>query len=238
MKNRSSPARHAPHLTRRSFIQSSAAGLFVLGVARDASFAQSAAQTVLSGTHFDLEIGEAPVNFTGKARIGTVVNGQVPAPLLRWREGDTVTLRVSNRLPVRSSIHWHGMIVPADMDGVPGLSFDGIPSGGAYRLSLQGESVRHLLVSLALALPGTDRAVRPDRHRAAAAASAITPIASTSCCFPIGPTSIRSGSSRRSRSRATTTTSASARSGISSTTCARRAGARRSPSAACGDRCA
>ena len=61
-----------------------------------------------------------------------MVNGQVPAPLLRWREGDTVTLRVSNSLPVRSSIHWHGMIVPADMDGVPGLSFDGIPSGGSY----------------------------------------------------------------------------------------------------------
>lgn len=86
----------------------------------------------MSGTQFDLRIGELPVNFTGKPRIGTVVNGQVPAPLLRWREGDTVTLRVANSLGARSSIHWHGLIVPADMDGVPGLSFDGIAAGGAY----------------------------------------------------------------------------------------------------------
>jgi CopA family copper-resistance protein len=120
--------------SRRSFLQAAGAGagLFVLGASRELTWAQSAAQTVLSGTEFDLRIGEAPVNFTGHPRIGTVVNGHVPAPLLRWREGDTITLRVSNTLPVRSSIHWHGMIVPADMDGVPGLSFEGIPAGGAY----------------------------------------------------------------------------------------------------------
>jgi CopA family copper-resistance protein len=119
-------------VSRRHFLASAGAGLFVLGSARNLAWPQSAQQTVLSGTEFDLQIGETPVNFTGKPRVGTVVNGQVPAPLLRWREGDTITLRVSNRLPVRSSIHWHGMIVPADMDGVPGLSFEGIPSGGAY----------------------------------------------------------------------------------------------------------
>lgn len=118
--------------TRRSFLHGAGAGLFVLGATRNLGWAQSPTQTVLSGTEFDLQIGAAPVNFTGNPRIGTVVNGQVPAPLLRWREGDTVTLRVKNHLPVRSSIHWHGLIVPADMDGVPGVSFDGIPSGGAY----------------------------------------------------------------------------------------------------------
>jgi CopA family copper-resistance protein len=119
-------------LSRRGFLRATCAGAFVLGTSRSITWAQSATQSVLSGTEFDLQIGEAPVNFTGNPRVGTVVNGQVPAPLLRWREGDTITLRVSNRLPVRSSIHWHGMIVPADMDGVPGLSFDGIPSGGSY----------------------------------------------------------------------------------------------------------
>ena len=119
-------------LTRRGFMHRAGAGLFVLGASRNLSWAQSATQSVLSGTEFDLQIGEAPVNFTGNSRIGTVVNGQVPAPLLRWREGDTITLRVANRLRARSSIHWHGMIVPADMDGVPGLSFEGIPSGGEY----------------------------------------------------------------------------------------------------------
>ncbi len=121
-----------PAMTRRNFLGSAGAGLFVLGTSRDLAWSQSATQSVLSGTEFNLEIGEMPVNFTGRARMGTVVNGQVPAPLLRWREGDTVTLRVANRLKMRSSIHWHGMIVPADMDGVPGLSFEGIPSGGAY----------------------------------------------------------------------------------------------------------
>ena len=118
-------------IDRRAFLASAGAGIFVLGAGRLA-WPQRLQQTVLSGMQFDLRIGEAPVNFTGRARTGTVVNGQVPAPLLRWREGDTVTLRVSNSLPVRSSIHWHGMIVPADMDGVPGLSFDGVPSGGEY----------------------------------------------------------------------------------------------------------
>ncbi|MBM0105717.1 copper resistance system multicopper oxidase [Steroidobacter sp. S1-65] len=121
-----------PQLSRRSFLQAAGAGLFVLGAPRGAGWAQSHAQTVLTGSHFDLQIGEAPFNFTGNKRVGTVVNGQIPGPLLRWREGDTVTLRVANRLAARSSIHWHGMILPADMDGVPGLSFEGIPSLGEY----------------------------------------------------------------------------------------------------------
>ncbi|WP_308683782.1 copper resistance system multicopper oxidase [Steroidobacter agaridevorans] len=128
-----SPRARRPQLSRRSFLQAAGAGLFVLGANRGADvWAQSQTQTVLTGSHFDLQIGEAPFNFTGHKRIGTVVNGQIPGPLLRWREGDTVTLRVSNRLAARSSIHWHGMILPADMDGVPGLSFAGIPSGGEY----------------------------------------------------------------------------------------------------------
>src|SRR5918994_292203 len=121
-----------PALSRRRFLASAGAGVFVLGAARDLAWAQGTPRAVLSGTEFDLELGEIPVNYTGKPSVGTVVNGQIPAPLLRWREGDTITLRVSNRLSVRGSIHWHGMIVPADMDGVPGLSFEGIPSGGTY----------------------------------------------------------------------------------------------------------
>jgi CopA family copper-resistance protein len=56
----------------------------------------------------------------------------VPAPLLRMKQGDTVILRVTNRLRERSSIHWHGFILPADMDGVPGLSFEGIAPGRTF----------------------------------------------------------------------------------------------------------
>ncbi|MFX8766408.1 multicopper oxidase domain-containing protein, partial [Acinetobacter baumannii] len=65
-------------------------------------------------------------------RIATAVNGTVPAPTLRFREGDTVTLRVHNRLNEMTSVHWHGMIVPAEMDGVPGISFAGIGPGETF----------------------------------------------------------------------------------------------------------
>jgi CopA family copper-resistance protein len=96
-------------------------------------------QATLSGREFDLTIGESLVDFTGVQRTACTVNGSVPAPLLRWREGDIVTLRVRNTLREDASIHWHGIILPANMDGVPGLSFDGIAAGGSYtyRFTLQ-----------------------------------------------------------------------------------------------------
>ena len=75
---------------------------------------------------------QARVNFTGAERTAITVNGSLPAPLLHWREGDTVTMRVRNTLDETASIHWHGLVLPANMDGVPGLSFDGIPAGGSY----------------------------------------------------------------------------------------------------------
>jgi CopA family copper-resistance protein len=118
-------------LTRRHFVQSTVASAFVLGIAR-ASLAQAPAQTILRGPELNLSIGDTSANFTGRPRPATVVNGQIPGPLLRLREGDTATLRVTNHLRARSSIHWHGLIVPADMDGVPGLSFDGIAPGETY----------------------------------------------------------------------------------------------------------
>jgi CopA family copper-resistance protein len=86
----------------------------------------------IDGTDFDLRIGETPMNFTGNPRVAFTVNGSVPAPTLRWKEGDMVTLRVANTLDEDASIHWHGILLPANMDGVPGLSFHGIRSGEAY----------------------------------------------------------------------------------------------------------
>ena len=80
----------------------------------------------------DLTIGETPFrigNRTGKAN---TINGTIPGPLLRFREGEEVILRVSNRLKEDTSIHWHGLLVPFDMDGVPGVSFPGIKPGGMY----------------------------------------------------------------------------------------------------------
>lgn len=86
----------------------------------------------LKGNNFDLTIGKQAVNFTGTPRFATTVNGSLPAPVLRFKEGETVTLRVTNTLAEDSSIHWHGLILPSDMDGVPGLSFAGIKPGETY----------------------------------------------------------------------------------------------------------
>jgi CopA family copper-resistance protein len=72
------------------------------------------------------------MNFTGSPRLALTVNGALPAPTLIWREGDTVTLRVANTLGEDTSIHWHGVLLPANMDGVPGLSFHGIRPGETY----------------------------------------------------------------------------------------------------------
>ena len=87
---------------------------------------------ILRGTDFNLEIAHREVNFTGVRRTATVVNGLLPGPLLCWRQGDTVTIRVTNRLSVPTSMHWHGMLLPANMDGVPGLSFAGIQPGETF----------------------------------------------------------------------------------------------------------
>ena len=86
----------------------------------------------LRGTEFDLTIGETRTTFTGKPCLATTVNGSIPAPTLFWREGDVVTLKVTNRLAKNSSIHWHGILVPNAMDGVPGLTFGGIEPGATY----------------------------------------------------------------------------------------------------------
>ena len=122
--------------SRRTFVKGLTAGgiLGGLGLWHTPIWAaRSLGETnVLSGTEFDLFIGETPVNITGNARTAMTINGGIPGPQLRWREGDTVTLRVKNRLKDMTSIHWHGIILPANMDGVPGLSFHGIEPNGTY----------------------------------------------------------------------------------------------------------
>jgi CopA family copper-resistance protein len=87
---------------------------------------------VLTGDEFDLTIDRAEFRVDGRLGRAIAVNGTVPAPLLRWREGDTVTLRVHNRLDEETSIHWHGILLPFDMDGVPGISFPGIAPGETF----------------------------------------------------------------------------------------------------------
>ncbi len=122
--------------TRRTFVKGLAAtGIFGgLGLWRTPVWAVTSPSqpNVLTGNDFDLFIGETSVNITGAARTAKTINGLLPGPILRWREGDTVTLRVRNRLQEDTSIHWHGIILPANMDGVPGLSFHGIAPDGMY----------------------------------------------------------------------------------------------------------
>ncbi len=124
---------------RRRFVRGLVAGGVMIGLspwlraaAQGLSDTRTGAAPVLSGTNIDLVVGESPVNFTGKPRMATTINGSIPAPPLKLREGDTVTIRVTNRLREATSIHWHGIILPYQMDGVPGISFPGIPPGETF----------------------------------------------------------------------------------------------------------
>ena len=132
-------------MPRRRFVQGLIAG-GVLAACPSIIYAASSLTTgnrgnvtELSGKVIDLVIGESLVNFTGVVRTATTINGSIPAPTLRLKEGDDVTIRVTNNLKVPSSIHWHGIILPYQMDGVPGISFKGIMPGETfvYKFKLQ-----------------------------------------------------------------------------------------------------
>ena len=138
MKKKSNvSSRDEANLSRRRFVKGIAAGSLLAGIGLRLPIAH--AQTthhpvpeVLRGNDFDLGIGKQTVNFTGQQAVATTVNGTLPAPILRWKEGELITLRVKNSLTVPSSIHWHGLILPPEMDGVPGLSFAGIAPGETF----------------------------------------------------------------------------------------------------------
>ncbi|HNP34364.1 MAG TPA: copper resistance system multicopper oxidase [Woeseiaceae bacterium] len=131
-------------VSRRRFVQGLATGGVLAATplwlqAATNGLATLGSAPVISGRQIDLVIAETPVNFTGVTRMATTINGSIPAPTLRLREGDEVTIRVTNRLPVSTSIHWHGIILPYQMDGVPGISYKGIAPGETftYRFTLR-----------------------------------------------------------------------------------------------------
>ena len=80
----------------------------------------------------DLTIGRMPKDIDGKMGKAIGVNGSVPAPLIRMQEGQKVLIRVKNELDEDTSIHWHGILPPFQMDGVPNVSFDGIKPGTTF----------------------------------------------------------------------------------------------------------
>ncbi|MGH8510621.1 MAG: multicopper oxidase domain-containing protein, partial [Gammaproteobacteria bacterium] len=91
------------------------------------------------GGEYALVIEKKLMNLTGRDKVVPTINGSVPGPALRWREGEEVLIRVTNRLDEPTSLHWHGIILPAGMDGVPGISFDAIAPGATfdYRFTLK-----------------------------------------------------------------------------------------------------
>ncbi len=128
-------------ITRRSFLHSSAmAGVFA-GL-RPILPSYSAFEPDVRGMEpqdvspgrkvYDLTIEEVRLDIEGRSTTATAINGSVPGPLLRFREGDDVTLRVTNKLHEDTSIHWHGILLPFDQDGVPGVSFPGIKPGETF----------------------------------------------------------------------------------------------------------
>lgn len=121
--------------TRRRFVLGASSALaFAMLPWPKLTFADSQTMNTMTlrGQKFNLDIGYQKVNFTGQDRIATVVNGSLPAPTLRWKQGENITINVTNNLAENSSIHWHGMILPTNMDGVPGLSYAGIKPGESF----------------------------------------------------------------------------------------------------------
>ncbi len=86
----------------------------------------------VSGASIDLTVGQGMRTVQGRRGHAVAVNGSVPGPLLRLKEGTTVRLNIHNTLAEDTSIHWHGLLVPFHLDGVPGVSFPGIPAGGTF----------------------------------------------------------------------------------------------------------
>lgn len=86
----------------------------------------------LSGTDIRLTVAHQVMTIDGRQSHAIGLNGTVPGPLLRLRQGDTVQLSVTNALDEETSIHWHGLLLPFQMDGVPGISFPGIPARSTF----------------------------------------------------------------------------------------------------------
>ncbi len=127
-------------ISRRDFIRAAGAGFFLAGLPWSlplpvwASGEEPGVRVGGAKRRYDLTIGYSPIRIDGCEGRATGINGTVPGPLVHLREGDDVLLNVTNRLmdTEHASIHWHGILVPFRMDGVPGVNFSGIPPGETY----------------------------------------------------------------------------------------------------------
>mgnify|MGYP000636181747 FL=1 len=119
-------------MSRRGFMRGMGAGMFGAGLytafplplwARSEKWGLQGLPGAKS--RYDLSIGYYPIAIDGREAVSTGINGTVPGPLVRLREGDDVVLNVTNEMTdtEHTSIHWHGILVPFPMDGVPGVNF-------------------------------------------------------------------------------------------------------------------
>lgn len=131
---------HDTRMTRRSLLK----GIGALGimtalgrllpsyVLAGTTMAEAGFSSKLHGKTIDLRIAESPFQIGELTGIAKTINGTLPGPLIRLKEGDNVTLNVTNRLMEDTSIHWHGLLLPPNMDGVPGVSFGGIKPASTF----------------------------------------------------------------------------------------------------------
>jgi CopA family copper-resistance protein len=118
-------------LGRRGLLRAGA-GLALSGLLPRWAWSAEGAPAALSGEDIRLTIGHAPLTIDGRTGHAVAVNGSVPGPLIRLKEGQDVRISVTNALDEDTSIHWHGLLVPFQMDGVPGVSFPGIRPGETF----------------------------------------------------------------------------------------------------------
>ncbi len=128
----------AEHISRRLLLKRTAAlGLLAAVERLTPAYAvtnsvNAGSQTMLSGEIIDLTISEQLFDVDGRAGTAVAINGTIPGPVMRLKEGQSAMLRVTNRLKESTSIHWHGLLLPPAVDGVPGVSFAGIEPGATF----------------------------------------------------------------------------------------------------------
>ena len=122
------------HITRRNFLRNAAAASALAGLESFApTYARAGGKMRSAGGPIDLTIDRLSLDIGGERASAIAINGTVPGPLVRLREGQDAVIRVTNRLVDEdTSIHWHGLILPFQMDGVPGVSFGGIRPGETF----------------------------------------------------------------------------------------------------------
>jgi hypothetical protein len=160
-------------VTRRQFLQGTAAMGLLTGLdALAPAYAWQKQGNLVAGKRasaqedvFDLEIAGKPMTIWGRPARPITINGSIPGPLVRLREGREAVLRVTNRLDEDTSVHWHGLQLPNAMDGVPGGHLCRDQAGRDLRLSVSGPPERHLLVSQPFRAAGAARALRATDHR-------------------------------------------------------------------------